>query len=325
VKHRILIYGGLGNVSRERIIPALDSLRTNFVIEYATVDMVDTNQGKHYLFGSEPASEYNSAIIATPNNTHSSITISALNSGLNILCEKPISHTLDSAKQMILVAQNHPALTSMLCDHYIYKPAIRNAIKNWERYRKELGNILSIKATVFERELQKGREWLFFSKIAGGGIAMDTGFHIVSIMGKLFGFDNLRVIESKMKRYPHAPGDAETYASIILSAGQVPIYIEVGKWMGKVDKQIIFQGDKALLTARLGWTSTKQWFTIPPYGGRKMLSRMRLWTRGINIWIYGRFLNNLRGGCNSYFGLDKSLLRMRQLCYCYLLYLVGAK
>lgn len=251
MEHRILIYGGLGNVSKERLIPALDSLRTNVSIEYATVDLVDTKHGKHYLYGLEPTQEYNSAIIATPNNTHSLIAISALNSGLNILCEKPLSHTLDSAKQMLLTAQSHPTLTSMLCDHYIYKPSIRYIIQNWERCNKELGSIISIKARIFERELQKGREWLFFSEIAGGGIAMDTGFHIVSIMGKLFGHDNLRVIESRMKRYPQAPGDAETCASITMYAGQVPIYIEVGKWMGKIDKQIIFKGNKATLTVNI--------------------------------------------------------------------------
>jgi predicted dehydrogenase len=251
MEHKILIYGGLGSVSKERIIPSLDSLRTKFSIKYATVDLKDTKFGKHYVYGDEPLQEYNSAIIATPNNTHASIAISALNSGLNILCEKPLSDTLVSAKQMLLVSQRRPSLISMLCDHYIYKPSIRYVIRNWDRYHKELGTIINIEARIFEQELQKGRDWLFFNEIAGGGIAMDTGFHIVSIMGKLFGQKNLTVIGSKMERYPQAPGDAETYASITLTAGQVPIHVEVGKWMGKVEKRILFKGNKATLALNI--------------------------------------------------------------------------
>jgi predicted dehydrogenase len=251
MEHRILVYGGLGNVASERIIPSLNSLRTKFPIKYGIVDLKEKGPGTYYTYGNEPVEEYNTAIIATPNNTHSSITIKTLNAGLNILCEKPISDTLDSAEQMLLTSKQHPDLTSMLSDHYIYKPAIRYVIYNWKKYHKELGTITTIEAKIFEQALQKGREWLFLSKIAGGGIAMDTGFHIVSIMGKLFGYENLKVMGSEMKRYPAAPGDAETYASITLSAGQVPIHIVVGKWMGKTEKQILFRGSKSILAVNI--------------------------------------------------------------------------
>jgi len=247
MKHKILIYGGLGNVSSERIIPSLDSLDGKFSIEYATVDLKDGGPGKYYKYGTEPLQDYNIAIIATPNNTHASIAIRALNSGLNILCEKPLAHTTESAKQILLTAQNQPRLLSMLCDHYVYKPSIRHVIRNWESYQENIGTIANIEARVFEQELRKGREWLFSSEISGGGIAMDTGFHIVSIMGKLFGHENLTVVEAKMTRFQEAPGDAETYASIMLSVGKIPIHIEVGKWMGKTQKQIFFKGSKATL------------------------------------------------------------------------------
>lgn len=251
MEHRILVYGGLGNVASERIIPSLNSLRMKFPIKYAIVDLKKTGPGTYYTYGTEPVAEYNIAIIATPNNTHSSIALKALDSQLNILCEKPISHTLDTAEQMLRTSKRHSNLTSMLSDHYIYKPAVRYVIHNWEKYLKELGSLTSIETRIFEQGLQKGREWLFLSEIAGGGIAMDTGFHIVSIMGKLFGYENLKVTGAKMKRYSQAPGDAETYASIALCAGQVPIHLEVGKWMGKTEKQIIFKGNKATLAINI--------------------------------------------------------------------------
>lgn len=247
IKHRMLIYGGLGDVAINRIIPALRLLKNEFDIEFGLVDLKDEVIGKYYKYGTEPLQDYNIAIIATPNNTHASIAIRALNSGLNILCEKPLAHTTESAKQILLAAQSHPRSTSMSCDHYLYKPSVRNVLRNWGSYQEEIGTIINIEAKVFEQELQKGRDWLFSHDISGGGITMDTGFHIVSIMGKLFGYENLTVTGAKMTRYPQSPGDAETYASITLNAGEIPIHIEVGKWMGKIQKQIVFRGNKAML------------------------------------------------------------------------------
>ena len=245
--HKILVYGGMGNVGSERIIPALNYLAGKFPIEYATVDLNDKGPGNYFKYGTEPLPEYNAVIIATPNNTHTPIAIRALNSGLNILCEKPMSNTLDSAKQILNTAQSHPELTAMLCDHYVYKPAVRNLLRNWKNYQEKLGDITNIEARVFEQGLQKGREWLFFKDISGGGIAMDTGIHIVSILGKLFGYKNLTVTGAKMTKYPQSPGDAETYADIMLSAGKIPVHIEVAKWQDNVQKQITFNGMKATL------------------------------------------------------------------------------
>jgi predicted dehydrogenase len=252
MEHRILVYGGLGNVASERIIPSLELLRSQFSIEYAIVDLNDTGPGTYYKYDTEPILKYNTAIIATPNNTHSLIAIKALDSGLNVLCEKPLAHTIDSADQMLAASKAHPRLIAMLSDHYVYKPSVRHIIYNWKKYHQEIGPITNIKAIVFEQELQKGRDWLFSREVAGGGIAMDTGFHIVSIMGKLFEFKNLTVTGAKITRCPQAPGDAETYACITLATHRAPIHIEVGKWMGKVEKEIIFKGQGATLEANIG-------------------------------------------------------------------------
>lgn len=247
MEHRILIYGGLGDIATNRIIPALGLLKKQFVIKFGLVDLKDRGIAQYYKYGNEPLADYNTAIVATPNNTHAQVVVKALDAGLHVLCEKPPAHTIESAKQILLAARRQPRVTSMLCDHYVYKPSIRHIMHNWGSYHEKIGTINSIKAMVFEQELQKGREWLFSREISGGGVVMDIGFHIVSIMGKLFGYENLTVLGVKMTRNPQAPGDAETYASITLNAGEVPIHIEVGKWMGKIQKQIVFEGSKATL------------------------------------------------------------------------------
>lgn len=76
---------------------------------------------------------------------------------------------------------------------------------------------------------------------------MDTGIHLVSIIGKLFGYEKIAVGEATTSRYKDAPGDAETYACILLHIENVPVEIEVGKWMANTRKDINFTGDKGKL------------------------------------------------------------------------------
>ena len=247
MEHRILIYGGLGDLACHHIIPALNMLSKEFPLEFAIVDIVPNSSRKYYQFGKEPLNEYNAAIISTPNDTHSHIAKKALNSGMHILCEKPISHTLEAAEEILKAAKKYSAQVSMLSDHYLYKPAIREVIRNWERYENQIGKLEGIEAKVLESSGVEGREWLLEKSRSGGGVAMDTGTHLVSIMGRLFGYEKINVRKAFITRYKGAPGEGETYAHIMLDIGDVPVDIEVGKGMASTQKDIVFQGDKGKL------------------------------------------------------------------------------
>lgn len=231
-----------------RIIPALRLLKNEFDIEFRPVDLKDEPIGQYYKHGEEPLADYDAAIVATPNNAHMPVILKALDAGLHILCEKPLAHTLEAAQRILTASQRH-RLISMLSDHYVYKPAIREVIQHWESYQSEIGEMRSIKATILEPPLKRGREWLLDTERSGGGIAMDTGYHVVSVMGKLFGYQHIAVKEASLARYPGAPGNGETFASIQLVVSGVPVYIDVAKWMAKTQKDITFHGKRGILRA----------------------------------------------------------------------------
>lgn len=249
MKHIILIYGGLGDLASNRIIPALNRLPAELCVQFALVDckVARTAPGRCYRPGEEPLSEYNAAIISTPNDTHKDIAIKALNSGMHILCEKPLAHTLEAAKEIVEEGDKHPAQVAMLSDHYIYKPAVREVIQKWSEYKTRVGKIRSIKARIFEPSLVEGREWLLQKEKSGGGVIIDTGIHLVSIIGRLFGYDKIDVIKATINRHEGAPGDSETYGRITLNIGNIPTQIEVGKMMPDTEKGIVFTGDKGQL------------------------------------------------------------------------------
>jgi len=251
MKHMILIYGGLGDLASNRIVPALNKLPADFSIEFALVDVAPdappNTQVKYYQYGKEPLSEYDAAIISTPNNTHKEVAIMALNSGLHILCEKPLAHTSEAAREIVEEAAKHPAQVAMLSDHYIYKPAVREVIQKWAEYKARVGKINSIKAKVLEFPSVEGREWLLQREKSGGGVIMDTGIHLVSIMGRLFGYDKMHVTKATISRYEGAPGDGETYGYIALNVEDIPVEVEVGKGMTNTEKGIVFNGAKGQL------------------------------------------------------------------------------
>lgn len=242
-----MIYGGLGDLAYHRIIPTLDRLSKEFSLEFAIVDIVPNALGRYYEFGKEPISEYNAALISTPNNTHRHIAIKALSSGLHILCEKPIAHTLEAAEEILKAAKEHPNQVAMLSDHYVYKPTIREVIQNWERCESQIGKLKNIEAKVLESSEVEGREWLLEKDKSGGGVAMDTGIHLISVIGKLFGYEKIVVRKAFITRYKGAPGDGETYAYIALDIENIPVEIEVGKGMAISRKEIVFNGEKGSL------------------------------------------------------------------------------
>jgi len=251
MKHMILIYGGLGDLAFNRIVPALSKLPADSSIEFALVDVAPdappNTQVKYYRYGKEPLSQYNAAIISTPNYTHKGIAIKALTFGMHILCEKPLAHTLEAAREIVEAANKHPAQVAMLSDHYIYKPAVREVIQKWAEYKARLGRIGSIKAKVLESSLVEGREWLLQKEKSGGGVIMDTGIHLVSIMGRLFGYEGIEIAKATISRHESAPGGGETYGYIALNIGNIPAQIEVGKGMTRREKSIVFVGDKGQL------------------------------------------------------------------------------
>ncbi|GAH78469.1 unnamed protein product, partial [marine sediment metagenome] len=71
--------------------------------------------------------------------------------------------------------------------------------------------------------------------------------HLVSIMGKLFGYDRIDVVKATISRYESAPGDSETYSHIALNVNNIPAEIEVGKMMPNTEKGIVFTADKGQL------------------------------------------------------------------------------
>ena len=87
----------------------------------------------HYSFNQMLATKPDMVLIATPHNLHAEQTIRALNSGAHVLCEKPMSNRLDTARAVLKTAVHtnqipyclsHAQTTEIVLDGSVQKPII---------------------------------------------------------------------------------------------------------------------------------------------------------------------------------------------------------
>jgi predicted dehydrogenase len=117
--------------------------------------------------------------ISTPPCDHAEIAHAALDLGLHVLCEKPLTVTLEEAEALL----KHAAQAQRVlfpCHNYKHAPvvtAIREIISSGK-----IGKVRSITLNTFRNTHAKGvtewkTNWRRDKKYSGGGIAMDHGSH----------------------------------------------------------------------------------------------------------------------------------------------------
>jgi len=117
--------------------------------------------------------------ISTPPCAHAEIAHAALDAGLHVLCEKPITTTLEEAKSLLEKAAK---VKRVFFPGHNYKhapvvKAIREVIDSGK-----IGEVRSVTLNTFRNTHAKGvtewnTHWRRFHEFSGGGIAMDHGSH----------------------------------------------------------------------------------------------------------------------------------------------------
>ena len=123
-------------------------------------------------------------VICVPNHLHAELTIEALESGHNVLCEKPMALNLKDAKSMIKAADQNQKLLLVVNNFRwdYFNPSIfklKNLIDS-----KWFGRIYHIKLQylrnkTFSPELYS--RWNLDFEFSGGGALIDLGPHIIDL------------------------------------------------------------------------------------------------------------------------------------------------
>ena len=125
--------------------------------------------------------------VCVPNYMHAPIAICALENGKHVLCEKPLSSSLEEGEKILAAAKKFPDLTAMMAMKFRYSKDsayIRNMVENGElgevyygfsTYLRQLGGI------------PKMGTWFTKKKLSGGGPIIDNGVHFLDLIWWLMG------------------------------------------------------------------------------------------------------------------------------------------
>lgn len=127
-------------------------------------------------------------IVCMTNDVAAEVTIAGLEAGLHVFCEKPPGRNVEDIVRVIERERRHPALKLMYGFNHRYHESVQDALKILRS--GELGRVINMRGMYGKAKLitfnQPG--WRTQRDIAGGGVLLDQGIHMVDLM-RLFGGD----------------------------------------------------------------------------------------------------------------------------------------
>lgn len=130
--------------------------------------------------------EIDAVSICVPNYMHAPVIISALENNKHVLCEKPISHSIDEAEKVLQTSRKFPDLKVMMAMKFRFNKDVVYAKEILEK--GDLGEIYYGFASYIKLlNSNFNNSWLTDKKLSGGGTLMDNGFHMIDLVWWLMG------------------------------------------------------------------------------------------------------------------------------------------
>jgi predicted dehydrogenase len=122
--------------------------------------------------------ELDAVYVCTPHSLHAEHGIAVVESGLDLLIEKPMVTTVAEAERLI-AARDQSGSTVAVAFQGALSPLIANARKRAQA--GEFGELLSVAATIWENWSSRyERHWKQRLELSGGGFMFDTGAHMMN-------------------------------------------------------------------------------------------------------------------------------------------------
>lgn len=127
-------------------------------------------------------------IVCLTNEIAPDVTIAGLEKGLHVFCEKPPGRDVADIERVIEKEQANPQLKLMYGFNHRYHESVQEALRIIRN--GELGSIINLRGVYGKSQLITFNQpdWRTKREIAGGGVLLDQGIHMVDLM-RLFAGD----------------------------------------------------------------------------------------------------------------------------------------
>lgn len=121
-------------------------------------------------------------IVCLTNDIAAEVTIAGLERGLHVFCEKPPGRDLDDISRVIATERANPRLKLMYGFNHRYHESVQDALKLI--HSGAMGRIINMRGVYGKSQLITFNQpaWRTKREIAGGGVLLDQGVHMVDLM-----------------------------------------------------------------------------------------------------------------------------------------------
>lgn len=211
-----LVIAGCGSVGRRHAENASKLCEVGlFDIDANVVEAASSQLGVRGFFSLEDALEWNpdGVVVATPTHTHLRVARAAISGGIDVLVEKPISHSLNGVEEFLSLAERLGRQVFVACNMRFH-PAIGHV----RDCLKAIGRPYFAKAQYghYLPDMRPGRDYreLYCSKSSmGGGVILDA-IHEIDYLMWFFG--PVETVLCEAGKLSSLDIDVEDYACFIL-------------------------------------------------------------------------------------------------------------
>ena len=251
-------YGIVGK-RRKKCVDRHPNLRLVAVCDRNFNDEGLLEEGVYYYqnYQSLLAQELDILIICLTNEIAPEVTIAGLQAGLHVFCEKPPGRNVEDIRRVIEFESQNPSLKLMYGFNHRYHESVQNALKLVQDGK--FGKVINIRGLYGKAKLITFNQpdWRTKREIAGGGVLLDQGIHMVDLM-RLFG-GNFTEVHSFVSnsRWKYDVED-NVYALMRTSEGIVAMLnSSATQWRHRFHLDINFEGGSLILGGIL--TGTKSY------------------------------------------------------------------
>lgn len=125
-------------------------------------------------------------IVCLTNDVAAEVTIAGLERNLHVFCEKPPGRSVEDIVRVMACERRHPRLKLMYGFNHRYHESVQDALRILRS--GELGQVINMRGMYGKAKLITFNQpdWRTKREIAGGGVLLDQGIHMVDLM-RLFG------------------------------------------------------------------------------------------------------------------------------------------
>ena len=146
----------------------------------------DTYEVPTYEDDAELLTAADAVLITTPNRFHEQYAVAALEAGVDVLLEKPLAHTVESAERIAAAAREAEGFCMVGFNNRFAPPV--ELIKEFQEADR-FGDLTHVEANYVRRRGIPGRgSWFTNKEVAGGGALIDIGVHAIDLALYLLDF-----------------------------------------------------------------------------------------------------------------------------------------